>query len=267
MLKYVECEVIDYDPAEMVADGQVMWIDAESVPLLKAIVDESADLAGVPMYDPDGASLKDLQLAAMRVEGEEVNAVAVQSLRGNQIVARSRRVGLLIRRGVIDLPSEGQILLFTKDVSAIVVGSTAFFRDRAAFQRLFGYLEELQRLAESTLLTITTDLRIEGIDDMNVAVRQGPSMLGKMASIQRKLDEYPKYRAALTMPNLLTFIADHPECGVEVSGEGDDATLVFHKDPQHRFKILNLLDDDYLHSQLTSLEYQANSKSAPIGGI
>jgi hypothetical protein len=101
---------------------------------------------------------------------------------------------------------------------------------------------------------------------MAAAVTGSPTMLGKMASIQRKLDKYPQYRAALTMPKLLEFVGAHPECEVEISGVGDAAQLVYRNDPQHRFKILKLLDDDYLRSDLTSLEYEANSKSAPIGG-
>ena len=55
-----------------------------------------------------------------------------------------------------------------------------------------------------------------------------------------------------------------PEYQVDITGDGDAARLVFRNDAQHRFKILKLLDDDYLHSELTSLEYEANSKSAPL---
>ena len=100
---------------------------------------------------------------------------------------------------------------------------------------------------------------------MATVVTGSPAMLGKMASIQRKLDDYPQYRAALTMPNLVAFVRKHPECEVEIQGDGDAAQLVFRNDAQHRFKILKLLDDDYLRSQLTELNYEANSKSAPIG--
>ena len=67
------------------------------------------------------------------------------------------------------------------------------------------------------------------------------------------------------MLKIVEFAEDHPECGVEIAGTGDSAQLVFHNDPQRRFKILKLLDDDYLHSELTALEYEANSKSAPLG--
>jgi hypothetical protein len=195
-----------------------------------------------------------------------MRAVFIQSLRGNAVVARSTRRGFLIRKGVLDLPQSGEVVLLSRDVAAMIISDVAFFRDRASFQRLFGYLDELRQQADTTFTEVTTDLRIDGLDQMRAAVTTSPAMLGKMASIQRKLDQYPQYRAALTMPRLKEFVDKHPECGVEIVGDGDDARFAFRNDPQHRFKILKLLDDDYLRSELTALEYESNSKSAPIGG-
>ena len=262
---YADSEIIPYEPATLAGDGQIMWIGVAAVPLLTAIVDEVGDLADMPIFDPGTSRLSNLQLAALRVEVNGTVAVFLQSLRGNQVVAQSRRVGVIVRRGVIDLPPRGQMLLFSKDVAAVIVGGIAFFQDRPGFQRLFGYLEELRAKADETFHTVTTGLSIVGFEQMATVVTGSPAMLGKMASIQRKLDDYPQYRAALTMPNLVAFVRKHPECEVEIQGDGDAAQLVFRNDAQHRFKILKLLDDDYLRSQLTELNYEANSKSAPIG--
>jgi hypothetical protein len=261
---YADSEVIDYGPAVTAGDGQVMWVSLAGVPLLRAIVAESADLAGLPVFDPGRSPLGHLQLAAMRAAKGDADAVFLQSLRGSQIVARSSRFGVIVRRGVLDVPSSGDILLFNRDVAAIAVGGIALFRNRRAFERLFGYLEELQRQAAATFRSVTSQLRIDGIEQMAAAATGSAAMLGKMASIQRKLDQFPQYRAALTMPRLLAFVRQHPEYQVDTSGSGDDTRLVYRSDAQHRFKILKLLDDDYLRSELTSLEYEANSKSAPL---
>lgn len=68
------------------------------------------------------------------------------------------------------------------------------------------------------------------------------------------------------MPKLIKFVKAHPQCEVAIVGEGDDAQFAFTSDAQHRFKILKLLDDDYLRSGLTTLDYDANSKSDPLVG-
>lgn len=261
---YGQCEVIDYTPSGSAGDAETMWLGVDAVPLLSSIVTESADLANLPVFEPTKQSLAALRLAAFRVEKDGVVAVFVQSLRSNQIVARSNKLGVFIRNGVLDVP-DGEVLILNSDVSAVLVGGYVFFRNRSQFQQLTGLLDELRKEASTTFATVTKQLRIDGLEYMAAAVTGAPAMLGKMASIQRKLDQYPKYREALTMPKLVAFALDHPECGVEITGEGDDATLVFHNDPQRRFKILKLLDDDYLRSELTTLEYEANSKSPPIG--
>jgi hypothetical protein len=261
-----DSELIDYAPATTIVDGQVMWLSIEAVPLLAAIDEQSEDLTSLPLFDPGTESPRDLRLVAMRATDDDgSSAVFVQSLRGNQIVAQSRRVGVIVRRGVLDVPASGDIMLLTKDVAATVIDRYVFFRDRAAFERLFGFLAELQARATATFQSVTANLRIFGLEAMATAVISSPAMLGKMASIQRKLDQYPLYREALTMDNLSTFVEQHPECGVEMAGQGAAAELVFRNDPQHRFKILKLLDDDFLRSELTNLEYEANSKGAPIG--
>lgn len=261
---WADCETIRYEPATSPGDGQVMWISVTKVPLLGAIVAGSANLSGLPLFDPKKDPLASLQLTAMRAVKDDSDAVFLQSLRGNQIVAQSKRMGVVVRKGYVDVPPSGELLLFSKDVAVIVAREVAFFSDRRAFQRLSGYLDELRQNAAATFKTVTRDLRIEGIEQMEPAVTGSPAMLGKMASIQQKIDKYPAYRDALTMPRLAAFARAHPEYQVDVAGEGDSARLIYRNDIQHRFKILKLLDDDYLRSELTSLGYEANSKSAPL---
>lgn len=262
---YSNSSLIDYDSAATTADDELMWIRVSDVAMLQAIADGTGDPANMPLFDPATARLAQLKLAAMRVTVGDTTAVFIQSLTGNQIVARSRNgVGMIIRRGMIDAPPRGDILLFSREIAAVIVDDIAFFKDRAGFQRIFGFLEEMRQQATATFASVTKNLRIEGLDEMAIAVTRSPQMLGKMASIQRKLNDYPQYVAALTMRQLVDFVGKHPECSVDIVGEGDDARLVFVNDVQHRFKILKLLDDDYLQSQLTTLDYATNSKSSPV---
>ncbi len=262
--KYRECEVIEYGPAASTVGDQVMWMNLNDVPLLRVVLEDSEDLANLAQFDPGKTKMADIRMVAIRTEILGTAAVFVQALRGGQVVARSSRFGVLVKKGVIDVPKE-QILLLTTEVTAVVFENYVFFSDRAAFQRLFQLIAELQAQATATFQEITADLRIQGLETMLAAVTGHPSMLGKMASIQRKIDQYPQYKRAMTMANLLKFAREHPEYRVELSGDGDGAELVFRNDPQHRFKILKLLDDDHLRSELTTLEYEVNSKGLPVG--
>jgi hypothetical protein len=260
--EYRDCEVINYEPSTSVMDGQVMWLPVTAVPLLQAVT--PVDSANLPLFDPGKSKLTQLRFSVIHAESVQAEVIFVQALRSNQVVARSKNLGAMVRKGVIDVPKRGEFFLLRRDMAAVVTGGVVFFRNRQAFQRLFGYLDELRQQAEQTFALISADLKIEGLDAMRTAVTSSPAMLGKMASIQRKLDQYPEYREALTMPRLKAFADAHPDCEVEIVGDGDAAHFVFHGDPQRRFKILKLLDDDYLRSELTTLEYEANSKSAPL---
>jgi hypothetical protein len=262
---YRSCEVIDYSPATTCVGRQVMWKIATDVPLLESITTDSADLANVDLFDPKKSKLTKARLTAIRFESDTGPIVFVQALIGGQVVASSKKFGVLVKKGVIDVP-KGDLLLLNQGVTAMVVAGFIFFSNRLAFQRLFKLLEELQARAETTFREVTAGLAIEGFDQMLSAVTSQSQMIGKMASIQSKMDKYPQYKNALVMPKLVAFVRRHPECQVDLSGDDDDAKFIFRSDPQHRFKILKLLDDDYLISELTALEYEANSKGAPIAG-
>lgn len=227
---YRECEVMDYDPAGSPGDGQVMWLSTDFVPLLSRILGATDDLANLPRFEPDKSHMKGLRLAALRTEADRIKTLFVQGLQHGQVVARTTKVGVIIREGVLDVP-KGEVVILNSDVIAVLTGRYVFFRNRAAFQQLFNLLEAIREQAASTFREAVSNLRIEGMEEMLTVVTGAPAMLGKIASIQRKIDTYPKYREAMTMPRLTKFILDHPECGVDLAGEGDGVRLRVRERP------------------------------------
>jgi hypothetical protein len=81
-----------------------------------------------------------------------------------------------------------------------------------------------------------------------------------MASIKRNMDDDAGYADAMTMRRLVRFVQAHPDLGIDVTGSGATQALVFDPSPAKRFRILNLLNDDYLKSVLTEREYEVTSK-------
>ena len=89
-------------------------------------------------------------------------------------------------------------------------------------------------------------------------------MMAKMASIKRSLDDDPRYAQAMQMDRLVPFVRSNPGLGITLSGPASAPEFVFDPSSRNRFKILNLLDDDYLRSVLTDREYEATSKTRRI---
>ena len=260
---FEQLKVIDYGHATTTSDGQVMWMSLSEVPLLESILDSSRDFANLPEFDPAIMKIKNVGLAAIRTGPIATPTVFVQALGARQVVAKTSRTGFFVRKGVLDV-EKNELILLQSNITALVVQGFVFFENRRNFQIIFGLLEELQAQAEDTLRAVTSKLAIQGFDQLLEAVRKNSNMIAKLESIRQKVNDFPKYKEALTMPQVLNFVRTHPLCKVQLSGDGDDAALVFQNDIQHQFKILNLLDDDYLRSDLTTMEYEANSKSSPL---
>ncbi len=255
-------ELVDYSPAASPADGQIMWVAAQDVPLL-AWSELDRDLADMELFDAKAGYAAHLRLTALRAPTPVGQATFYRELRPKSVLSRSDKIAIFRRGDRMDLLAESAVLI-DSGVDAIVVAGFALFVNRTVFQRVFGFLAEIRSQAATTFDEVTSNLAIDGLPALRAAATSQPAMLGKMSSIARKLRAYPAYRQAITMPKLVEFVRSHPHTGVEVSGQGASAKLVFRADAQHRFKILKLLDDDYLQSQLTQFEYESNSKGEPL---
>ena len=81
----------------------------------------------------------------------------------------------------------------------------------------------------------------------------------------RTSSKYPHAASAVgTLATLVAFLKERPELQIDLEGPAGKEELVFYPDLARRWRILKLLDDDYLHSQLTHIDYEANSKSVLI---
>jgi hypothetical protein len=85
-------------------------------------------------------------------------------------------------------------------------------------------------------------------------------MIAKLRGIQTEMNASPAYANAMTMGKLVPFIKSNPQLQIDLEGPAGQEELVFHADVQRRWRILKLLDDDYLYSKLTEISYEANSK-------
>lgn len=260
--EYSESATMAYGDATEVSEGHVMWIPVRDVPLLlaEALDREAADLPQVALTPQ---FIRRLQLSVIRVPTDGGHALFYRKLGPSAGRGYAGKVPVFQRGDRFDVVNERTVVL-DRQVDAVVVGGFAFFDNRRRFQRVFGLMEELQERAGQTFDDVTAGLRIANLDALRQAATTQLQMLGKLASIDKKLKTIPAYREAMTTEKLVAFIQAHPYTEVEIEGQGSEAKLVFQPDGKHRFKILKLLDDDYLQSQLTELSYESNSKGLPL---
>jgi len=169
-------------------------------------------------------------------------------------------VAAIFRDGVYS-ELEEETLLFDKSFDFVVASDITLIMRLDAFQGSLDYLAEVRARAAEILRTVTVQVPIANFDEFSAAVCRQLGMISKLASVAARFTSDPAYAASMTLEKITQFASAHPEHLIDLEGPTNDQKLVFYPDPQRRWKILKLLDDDYLFSELTSREYDANSKS------
>ncbi len=93
------------------------------------------------------------------------------------------------------------------------------------------------------------------------AVAADIKMISKVRGIAERLTD-PAYVTAMTTARLLRICQAHPGLEIDwVEPAPGQKDLVFHSDVQRRWRILKLLDDDYVQSLVTDLPYESKKQS------
>ncbi|SDO24861.1 protein of unknown function [Nakamurella panacisegetis] len=147
-----------------------------------------------------------------------------------------------------------RLFVFGGETSTVVL-----MKSNSAYESLFGALPDLRARAASTYAATLGRLDIVGAEALQAACESDINMMRKLLSIQHKMDQ-PGYPEALDMPSVLSFLERNEHIDVPIDRSGNAPALVFSPQPQHRWALLKLLDDDFLRSDLTNINYEANSK-------
>jgi hypothetical protein len=174
-------------------------------------------------------------------------------------LSRSRRIAALFTDQLFDrLDSEPMI--FDSTFDALASRPHVVMTNQRNFETALDFLELARRDTDATLRTITAAVPIKNRDVFLAAASSDINMLAKVRSIAEKIRRNPNYAKAMTLDRLQKFAKAHAGAHLDLEGPPGNEELVFHSDVQRRWRILKLLDDDYLHSDLTSVDYEVNSK-------
>jgi len=197
---------------------------------------------------------------AHRLHAEDT-VVTAYRLKGAGIATRRPRGlrALLPRDGVYERVDD-EIVYYEPRVDAWVTGEHVVVTTRTTLEQRLHAPERAQEMARETFEKATAEIAIDGAEELAAAVASDPVMIAKMASLVRTMDADPEFAAHLTTDRLVAFVDASPQYGVRVDGEGDQRRLVFEPSPQTRYRIVKLLADDFLRSDLTQRRYEAGSK-------
>ena len=147
---------------------------------------------------------------------------------------------------------EEETLLFDRSFDFVVAPEITLIMKQESFQGSLDYLADVRANAVEILVSVTAEVPIHNFEELSAAVSRQLGMISKLASVAERFRTDPAYAASMNLENIIAFAGAHPEHEIDLEGPEDDKKLRFYPDPQRRWKILKLLDDDYLFSQLTS---------------
>jgi len=141
---------------------------------------------------------------------------------------------------------------FDSEFDALLFKGHLFVLNKSNFQHIFRYYELLREVAEQSLDAIGKAVPIANFDEFRDSCRGHLQKLEKLRNISQK-----PYLKKITIKDIKRTIAKFKlKVGIE-KADGVEK-IVFDKDD--RWAILNLLDDAYLGSEMTGINYEANSK-------
>jgi hypothetical protein len=235
---------------------EITYIDLAQNAAIAELVGQVSQVQQAELFHEDDAIIDSLRFYAIVVSpSARRRAIFFRTYSPKKELTRSAGFAALLSRGSYD-KVESKIFLFDHDTDCFAWDGYLFIHNVGAFQRIFGYFQELRAMANTTVDTVLSQIPVSNADAFRATCTGQLQMMSKLAQIARK-----PYLGRVTMQDMRRAIDDF-HLDVQIVQENGQEKLLFEGTLEKRWLILKLLDDDYLGSIMTHEKYEVNSKSA-----
>jgi hypothetical protein len=245
-----------YDPGYKPDRGEICYVELEDHEDMQELLRSISQVQQAEIFRERDEVVDHLRFYAIVLSpSARRHAVFLRTYSPKKELSRKAGFAALFNRGQYD-KVENKIFLFDREVDCFSWAGYLFVYNVASFQRIFKYFEELRAKADETVTTILQHIPISNADAFRAAGTGQMQMMAKLAQIAKK-----PYLNRVTMQDIRRTI-DAFHLDVRIEREDGQDKLVFEANPNRRWVILKMLDDDYLGSVMTDQKYEVNSKSA-----
>jgi len=254
--------VRDYDPLYKPDREEVEALEVAAVPALALATSRLDDLAPLAAFDgADDSYTRRLQYWGVVLTAPDgTNAYFFHGFVGAAELHRKRGAALRLKAGTFHHVEE-RIFLFADGVDCFVFGDYVFVLQKGRFRSLFDQLEIVYAHATQAASDLHAKLPIANFDQFQQACGSDARLADKVVAIRGR-DYFDQLSYDFVKPVIDEF---HLEIPIITDTNGA-VQLEFRNHPAHRFRILKLLDDDFLRSSMTDHRYEVNSKTEPSSG-
>lgn len=245
-----------FDPLYKPDADEIQWARLDDVPAVALAVDRYANLSPLAPFDPadDGYKRRLRYWVAAVTAADRRQAFFFRSFSASAELQRKRGAALVSRNGTFTRVDE-RIFLFDAFVDGFVFGEYVFVLRHVEFRRVFDQLDVVRRRAERAARDLGAKVPIANADDFVKACSSQAAMAEKVLAIRRR-DYFDRLSYSMLEPVIREF-----NLGIPTRVEDGATQLVFESSPEQRWRILKLVDDDYLRSAMTDHRYEVNSKT------
>lgn len=196
-------------------------------------------------------SLHNLQ-AYIIIIGDEVNKIALYKKNHPVNLLYQDRFLLIPISNTRFVPVEQDAIVIDKNFDFMEIDNDLLILKLNTLERFFGYEEVVRTHAQNTLQIIEANQLLDSMEPLNTLV-QDITNAKKLMKIRNS--------PVLNVPaaNVINFIRNHPELTGRIHFNADETRISLDTGVSKKL-FLKLLNDDYLFSQLTELQYDTYAK-------
>lgn len=168
-------------------------------------------------------------------------------------LSRKRGAALVSRNGELHRV-EDRIFLFDEAIDCFVFGEYIYVIRKRDYRRVFDQVRQLLRRARRAARDLNAKIPIVNFQEFEDACGSDSRLADKVLAVRTR-DYFDDLSYEMVEPVIDEFALEIPTRTIDGA-----ARFVFRTEPDQRFRILKLVDDDYLASSMTDHKYEVNSK-------
>jgi Domain of unknown function (DUF4868) len=234
---------------------EIEWVRLDEVPAVVQAVDRLDNLAGLAAVDEsDVGHIRRLLYWGATVGPEDDRAYFFRHFTAAAELKRKRSAAMVLKQGTFSLV-EDRIFLFDEEVDCFVYGGHVFVLRKRDYRSIFDQMSAVFEKAKSAAADLHGKLPISNFAEFEAACTSDSRLADKVIAV-RVRPYFEDLDYAMVKPVIDEFKLDVPT----TTGSNGRVEFVFRTGPADRFRILRLVDDDYLRSTMTKHLYEVNSK-------
>lgn len=240
-----QIEYIDYDPDTKVERNIVLQIAKTEVDLVEEYLQKLEDLENMN----DSKQIKQNNLWGYIVHFNDINLYLFKKFNSSKITLKAKGfMNALIQDGVLNSVEE-DLITFDRNVDCILYEDKFLIFNKENFEKVFDFFEKMYEIVEANIINLATKGLIQETDKLFEHCKNDSRKIKKLKNILNSglVDSIDKTK--------FNDINDKFELGLEFDSHGN---ILMNE--EKTWQILALLNDDYLNSDLTSLNYEAQGK-------